>query len=264
MAGSSVALVPTMGALHRGHRSLVDCARRSCDRVVVSIFVNPLQFGPSEDYSRYPRRLEADLAVLAEQKVDVCYAPDVAAVYPEGFATQVHCALTGLSRWEGQLRPGHFDGVATVVTKLFALLGPCSAYFGEKDIQQLAMVRRLARDLDAGTQVVGCPTVREEDGVAISSRNAMLSWRGRRAAGCLPAAWRAARSAYSAGERDGQRLGQLAAAEVAREALAELDYAVVVEDVEFEPVERANSHSRLLLAATIEGVRLIDNALLEE
>lgn len=260
--GLAVGLVPTMGALHEGHLSLVRAARRECQRVVVSIFVNPLQFGPGEDYRSYPRRPREDLKVLAREGVDAVYQPAVRAVYPKGFATAVTVSAAASESWEGAYRPGHFQGVATVVAKLFAATGPSRAYFGEKDAQQAALVSRLAQDLDLGVEVAVCPTVRDPDGLALSSRNAYLSETGRRAALCLCRALRAASAAFSGGETSASLLEGVAAALVGDEPGAQLDYAAVVDPVSLERRERADAGSRLLLAARVEGVRLIDNCLL--
>ena len=203
--GGTVGLVPTMGFFHEGHRSLMRAARAENDVVVVSLFVNPTQFGPTEDLDAYPRDLAGDTAVAAAEDVDVLFAPSVAEMYPDGAATTVHVAgLTdGLC---GASRPGHFDGVTTVVAKLFSIVGPCHAYFGRKDAQQLAVVRRMAADLDLPVQVVGCPLVREPDGVAMSSRNAYLVADDARAATVLVRALRCAADAVLAGERDARRV----------------------------------------------------------
>ncbi len=260
-AGETVGLVPTMGALHAGHLALVRAARRQCARVVVSIFVNPLQFGEGEDYRRYPRDLSGDLARLGAEGVDACYCPAPEAMYPEGFATRV--AVSGMARLgEVAARPGHFEGVATVVTKLFAATGPCRAYFGEKDAQQVALVQRLARDLDLGVEVVVLPVVRDPDGLALSSRNRLLSAAGRRSALCLWRALAAAREAFASGARSAPRLARVAAAVVQQEPGAELDYAAVVDAADLSRAQRAEPGSRLLLAARVEGVRLIDTGLL--
>jgi pantoate--beta-alanine ligase len=231
-AGRTVGLVPTMGALHEGHASLIRRSAAECDLTAVTVFVNPLQFGPAEDLTAYPRDLEADVAVAAAAGAGMVFAPPVEEMYPGGPpAVSVHVA--GEDVLEGASRPGHFDGVATVVAKLFNLAGPCRAYFGEKDWQQLRVVRRLVADLSFPVDVVGCPTVREADGLARSSRNARLSPDERRAATVLYRALRA-------------HPGRPMADVVAEEPLATLDYAEVDGD-------------RLVIAARIGGVRLIDN-----
>jgi pantoate--beta-alanine ligase len=234
-AGLTVGLVPTMGALHEGHASLIRRAAAECDVTAVTVFVNPLQFGPNEDLAAYPRDLEADVAVAAAAGAGVLFAPPVDDMYPQPPAVTVHVA--GEDMLEGAARPGHFDGVATVVAKLFNLAGPCRAYFGEKDWQQLRVVRRLVADLSFPVEVVACPTVREPDGLALSSRNVRLSPQERRAAAVL---YRAL-MAYPARDM---------ADVVAEEPLATLDYAEVLPD-------------RLVIAARIGGVRLIDNVSVE-
>ena len=261
--GSQVGLVPTMGALHDGHRSLIDRAGVDCDLVAVTIFVNPLQFGEQADLDGYPRTLEADLAACEAAGVDVVFAPSVEEMYPSWpapVATSVRVA--GVAEpWEGASRPGHFDGVATVVTKLFALAGPCRAYFGEKDFQQLAVVRRLVGDLSLPVTVVGCPTVRQPDGVALSSRNARLSPTERRAATVLHRALEAGAAAVAAGERRPAAVADRMAAEVATEPLARLDYAAAVDpdDLSVPAALDAGRPVRLLVAARVGDVRLIDN-----
>jgi pantoate--beta-alanine ligase len=266
--GRTVGLVPTMGALHAGHVSLLAQARAECDVVAVSIFVNPLQFGDPEDIARYPRTLERDLAVCAETGADLVFVPPVTEMYPtwpDAPATTV--SVRGLSdRWEGASRPGHFDGVATVVTKLFAVAGPCRAYFGEKDFQQLAVVRQLASELALPVDVVGCPTVREEDGLALSSRNVRLSPEERAAAAVLSRALGAGQSAVAAGVRSGAAVAGVMREVVASEPLVRLDYAVAVQaatlaEAEAEADALADPSSvRLLIAAAVGPVRLIDNA----
>jgi pantoate--beta-alanine ligase len=262
--GGRVGLVPTMGALHAGHLSLMTRARAECDVVAVTIFVNPLQFGDPEDIEKYPRTLERDLAVCAEAGVDLVFAPSVTEMYPEWpdpVATVV--SVTGVSDgWEGASRPGHFDGVATVVAKLFSLAGTCRAYFGEKDFQQLAVVRRLAADLSLPVEVVGCPTVREPDGLALSSRNVRLSDQERRAAVVLSRALAAGQAALAEGIRSSAQLSVIMGGVVATEPLVDLDYAVAVDAATLaEPAEvRDPGSTRLLIAAQVGPVRLIDNA----
>jgi pantoate--beta-alanine ligase len=251
--GKSVGLVPTMGALHAGHLSLVAAARDENDMVVVSVFVNPLQFGPNEDFDRYPRDWERDLKLLEEAEVDAVYRPSVEAMYPPDSSTRVHVA--GLTdSLEGAARPGHFDGVATVVTKLFTAVEPDTAYFGQKDAQQVAVVRRLIRDLDLGVEVRAVPTVREPDGLALSSRNVYLAAEERKAAASISAALREAASAYAAGEHDQARLRALMAARLGREPLVEPDYVELVDAATFQ-----KPGTLAVIAARVGKTRLIDN-----
>lgn len=267
--GGTVGLVPTMGALHCGHASLVRRAAAGCDLTAVTVFVNPLQFGPGDDLDRYPRDLDGDVAVAAEAGADVVFAPPVAEVYPAG-APQASVRVTGPlgSSLEGASRPGHFDGVATVVAKLFNLAGPCRAYFGDKDAQQLAVVRRLVADLDFPVEVVACPTVREADGLAWSSRNARLSPAERAAAPVLHRALVTGATVAGAGRCDPSyepaHVARLMAKVVQGEPLAHLDYAEVVDATTFEPAERLDGDLRLVVAARIGSVRLIDNLQLPE
>lgn len=260
--GQGVGLVPTMGALHRGHLSLVEAARVAADKVVVSIFVNPLQFAPGEDYRPYPRSEAEDLRLLRDAGVDAVYMPTAETVYPKGFASLITVEAAASDRWEGRSRPGHFRGVATVVGKLFAATGPCAAFFGEKDAQQAALVAQLARDLDLGVQVVVCPVVREADGLAISSRNAYLSTSHRAAALCLSRALRAVALEFSRGSRSGAHLSRVAAEVIRSEPGVALDYAAVVDPVSFEPLMEVDGSGRLILAARVGGVRLLDTAVL--
>jgi pantoate--beta-alanine ligase len=264
-AGRRVGLVPTMGALHEGHLSLIARARAECDIVAVSIFVNPLQFGDPADIEHYPRTIERDLFVCAEAGADVVFVPGVREMYPswpEPPATTV--SVRGVSdRWEGASRPGHFDGVATVVAKLFAVAGPCRAYFGLKDFQQLAVVRTLAADLSLPVEIVGCPIVREPDGLALSSRNVRLSARERAAATVLSRALAAGRTAVEAGERSGTALAQVMRDVVGtEEELVHLDYAAAVDAVTL--LEKTDIDDpatvRLLIAAEVGPVRLIDSS----
>jgi pantoate--beta-alanine ligase len=250
-----------MGALHAGHLALIVAAKEACDRVVVSIFVNPLQFGPGVDYPSYPRQLETDLQQLGDLGVDACYHPAVETLYPKGFATKV-LVSSGGDLWEAASRPGHLVGVATVVTKLFAATGPCRAYFGEKDAQQVAVVSNLAKDLDMGVEVVVCPTVREPDGLAASSRNQLLTPAGREAALSLSKALIKAGERFASGVVSGAELSQTAAQVIESEPGARLDYAAVVDPVDFRPVAEAHPGTRVMVAAKIEAVRLIDTALL--
>jgi pantoate--beta-alanine ligase len=260
--GTTVGLVPTMGALHAGHRSLIDRAVSECGHVAVSIFVNPLQFGSFEDLERYPRSLDADLTVCAGSGVATVFAPGVEEMYPSWPRTSTTVSVAGLgTRWEGASRPGHFDGVTTVVAKLFSIAGACRAYFGEKDFQQLVIVRRMVADMTMPVEVVACPTVRDADGLALSSRNVRLSPDERRAAPVLRRALGAGCDALVRGE---DRPGHVVAAMVsvvADEPLARLDYAAVVDaaDLTTPPSLSIPVAVRLLVAARIGPVRLIDN-----
>jgi pantoate--beta-alanine ligase len=253
-----------MGALHEGHISLIARAHQECDVVAVSIFVNPLQFGDPEDIAHYPRTFERDLALCAEAGAHVVFAPSVSEMYPswpDPPATTI--SVRGVSdKWEGASRPGHFDGVATVVAKLFAAAGPCRAYFGLKDFQQLAVVRRMASDLCLPVDIVGCPIVREPDGLARSSRNVRLSDPERRAAQILSRALAAGRSAVAAGERDGGAVRIAMCAVTDQEPLVDLDYAVAVDATTLDEVTTVADPAtvRLLIAATVGPVRLIDNS----
>jgi pantoate--beta-alanine ligase len=262
-AGRTVGLVPTMGALHAGHVSLMTRARAECEVVAVSIFVNPLQFGDPDDIARYPRTLDRDLDVCAEAGVDVVFVPTVVEMYPgwpAPIATTV--SVVGVSEgWEGASRPGHFDGVATVVSKLFSIAGPCRAYFGEKDYQQLAVVRRMTADLSLPVTVVGCPIVREPDGLALSSRNVRLSPEERRAAVVLSRALAGGHALLEQGVDYASTLTEAMRRVVESEPLVQLDYAVAVgaDDLVALEVVPDPSSARLLIAAQVGPVRLIDN-----
>ena len=258
-AGRSVGFVPTMGYLHAGHTSLMDAARAAHDVVVTSIFVNPLQFAPGEDLDSYPRDLSRDTALAEQHGVDVLFVPSTAEMYPRPIRTTVSVAGAA-EGFESATRPTHFAGVATVVAKLFSIVGPCSAYFGEKDFQQLAVVRQMAHDLSMPVEVVGCPTVRDPDGLALSSRNAYLSAEERAAAPVVHAALIAGRAAVEAGERDPARAVAAMAAVVAGEPLAELDYAAVVDAATFAVPDPLEGSLRLLIAVRFRSARLIDNA----
>ncbi len=261
-AGRTVGFVPTMGAFHDGHVSLMRRARDERDHVVVSIFVNPLQFGPDEDLSRYPRDEDRDLSIAGQLGVDVVFAPNVEEMYPTGQPeVTVDPGPLG-ERLEGAARPGHFRGVATVVTKLFDVVGPSTSYFGEKDAQQLAVIRRMVRDLSLPIEVEGCPTVREPDGLATSSRNAYLSPKEREAAGCLFLALSEAAQMARSGERDAATLVAAMAREIGATPEARIDYASVVDDETFEEVSTIAGPARALVAARFGETRLIDNLLL--
>jgi pantoate--beta-alanine ligase len=259
-AGRTVGLVPTMGALHAGHAALVGRASAECDAVGVTIFVNPLQFGPSEDLEAYPRTLAADVAIAAAHGATYVFAPPVAEMYPRPSATVVGVASLA-ARWEGAGRPGHFDGVATVVTKLLAQAGSCRAYFGEKDYQQLCVVRRLVQDLNLPVTVVGCPTVRDPDGLALSSRNAFLSSSERAAAPALYQALQTGRATLGTGRHPDDARQAMHDVVAACPSL-DLAYAEPVDPDTLEPLStalRPGDSARLLIAARLGRIRLIDN-----
>lgn len=256
--GKTIGFVPTMGCLHAGHAALLERARRENDRVVLSIFVNPLQFGPNEDFARYPRTFSADLALARKAGVDAVYHPSIEAVYPDGFQTSVE--VGGLSRiHDGRFRPGHFRGVATVVLKLFQASAPDRAYFGEKDYQQLVIIRRMTRDLDLPVKIVACPTVREKDGLALSSRNVYLSAQERSAA---PRLYEALRWGAAELRRPGADLGS--ALRGMRAAVEEIpgvtiDYISVVEPEDLKDASGLDGPKRILAAIRVGKTRLIDN-----
>lgn len=256
-AGEMVGVVPTMGALHDGHLSLARRARAECDRVITTIFVNPKQFNNPDDLKKYPRTLQADAALLAHVPVDVVFAPSVDEVYPDGFASTV--SVGGVSEpLEGRMRPGHFDGVATVVTKLFGMTEADRGYFGQKDWQQLQVVLKLVRDLNLPVEVVGCETIREEDGLAMSSRNVRLTAEGRAIAGVLYAAVTVAAADIRAGQSD--RMAIREAAEKLRAAGFERVEYIELRDAEtLMPSDDPRRPRRMLAAAWLDGVRLIDN-----
>jgi pantoate--beta-alanine ligase len=263
-AGDSIAMVPTMGALHDGHLSLVRAAKARADRVVVSIFVNPTQFGPNEDFDAYPRTEEADAALLRAADVAILWAPTAAAMYPAGFATSVRVAGIG-DILDGAARPGHFDGVATVVSKLLGQVRPDVALFGEKDYQQLAVIRRLVTDLNLQVEIVGVPTARAEDGLALSSRNAYLTVEERAAALALPNALNAAAAALKAGAPVAATLAGATSAILAA-GFASVDYIALCDAATLAPLESLDRQARLLGAARIGmnrsdnfTIRLIDN-----
>jgi len=255
--------VPTMGYLHEGHLSLVRRARAENDHVAVSIFVNPTQFGPHEDYNRYPRDLERDLRLLEPLGVDLVFAPSVEEMYPPGFQTWV--IVEEVSRpLEGAARPGHFRGVATVVTKLFNIVQPDRAYFGQKDAQQAVVIRRMVQDLNIPVEIVVCPTVREPDGLAMSSRNTYLNPEERRAATVLFRALQATKARYEQGERDAERLREAMREVIQAEPLARLDYVSVADPETLQELDRVEDRALLSLAVYIGKTRLIDNILLPE
>lgn len=256
-------LVPTMGALHEGHLSLVREARKQCSPVVVSIFVNPKQFGPSEDFQKYPRAFEADRTAIEKLGVDYLFAPTAEEMYPPGFRTSV--AVEGLGgRLEGRSRPGHFQGVTTVVLKLFEIVQPRLAFFGRKDAQQVRVIRQMASDLNLYPEIVTCPIVRESDGLALSSRNAYLKNGERRAATVLYRALDALRREILAGQRSAAPLLASMKQIVESERDVSLDYAEIVDADTFEPVVACRKACYALVAARVGATRLIDNALIEQ
>jgi pantoate--beta-alanine ligase len=259
-----VGLVPTMGFLHEGHLSLVRAARSECASVAVSIFVNPTQFGPSEDLAAYPRDLRRDLNLLSAEKVDLAWAPTVEQMYPPGYQTWI--AVEEVTKpLEGSMRPGHFRGVTTVVAKLFNAVQPQRAYFGQKDAQQAAVIRQMVRDLNFPVKIVVCPIHREPDGLAMSSRNTYLGLEERQAATVLYRALSAARQAFDTGERDAEALRQAMAETILREPLARLQYVSCADPDTLQELERAISGRALLSMAVFVGkTRLIDNLILEE
>ena len=257
-----IGLVPTMGALHRGHLELIERAKQDCSPVIASIFVNPKQFGPNEDFSKYPRTFESDSEKLQQAGVDALFAPEAAEIYPAGFSAYVN--VEGLSeRLEGRSRPGHFRGVATVVMKLLQIVQPNFAYFGRKDAQQSRIITQMARDLNLDTEIVVCPIVREPDGLALSSRNAYLNAEERKAATVLHRALEAARNELAAGVRDALQLQAVLHRVLGAEKLAHVDYAEIVDAETFEPVMRVGKPCHVVLAVFVGKTRLIDNLYLE-
>jgi pantoate--beta-alanine ligase len=257
-----VGLAPTMGALHEGHLSLVRRARAECDRLVVSVFVNPTQFGPSEDLDRYPRDLAGDLRLLEAEGVDAVFAPAAAEMYPPGFDDWVEVAGPLTSRLEGEFRPRFFRGVTTVVARLFRIVRPERAYFGEKDAQQLRVVRRMVEEQGLAVEIVGCATVREEDGLAMSSRNAYLSAEERTAALAIPQALQEAARMVEGGERDAAAVRSAIERRLAEEPLARVDYVSVADHETLEELETIERPALALVAAGVGTTRLIDNAAL--
>lgn len=257
-----IGLVPTMGSLHAGHVSLVERARRDCSPVIASIFVNPKQFGPNEDFTKYPRTFESDQRKLEQAGVDSLFAPEPSEIYPNGFSTYVN--VEGLSeRLEGRSRPGHFRGVTTVVMKLLQIVQPNFAYFGRKDAQQARLIYQMARDLNLDSEIVLHPIVREPDGLALSSRNAYLGPEERTAATVLHRALSAARNELAAGVRDALQLQTVLRRVLGTERLAAVDYAEIVDTESFDPVTRVGKRCYVLLAVFIGKTRLIDNLYVE-
>ena len=263
-AGETVGFVPTMGALHDGHRSLMKAARSECGSVGVSVFVNPTQFGPGEDFDTYPCALAADEAICKAENVDWLFAPSVSEMFPDSARTTVH--VSGLTEVLcGLTRPGHFDGVTTVVAKLFSIFGPGRAYFGRKDAQQLAVVRQMVKDLNLPIAVIGCPTVREKDGLAMSSRNARLSANEREAATVIPRALRQVLDQIVAGERSPRAVTKMLTEMITSEPIAQVEYVEVVDadtlsSLICEPVSPLTGNVLLAVAVRFGSVRLIDNA----
>jgi pantoate--beta-alanine ligase len=257
-----IGLVPTMGALHEGHLSLVRHAKQECSRVYASIFVNPKQFGPNEDFAKYPRAFESDSERFAELGVDALFAPTPEEIYPSRFSTYVNVEGIG-DRLEGRSRPGHFRGVATVVLKLIEIAQPDFAYFGRKDAQQVCVIQQMVRDLNLSVQIVVCPIVREPDGLALSSRNAYLNPEERRAATILHRALEAARAELVGGRSDAMQVQNSMRAVFEKEPLARLDYAEIVSADNFEPMVRVVRTCYILVAAHLGKTRLLDNMLVE-
>jgi pantoate--beta-alanine ligase len=258
-----VGFVPTMGALHEGHLSLVRAAKAQCSPVIVSIFVNPAQFGPGEDLEKYPRHLEHDCQLLQSLGVDTVFAPDAAEIYPAGFRTSVH--VEGWSeKFEGRIRPGHFQGVCTVVLKLFEIIRPRFAYLGRKDAQQARIIRQMTGDLNLDAEIVVCPIVREPDGLAMSSRNAYLNTEQRGAATVLYRSLDAARRKIDSGARASAEILDAVNSTIASQPLARLDYAALVDARSFEGVDFLRGSCLLLMAVQIGSTRLIDNMLVTE
>jgi pantoate--beta-alanine ligase len=259
--GERVGFVPTMGYLHEGHLRLVDEARRRADLVVMSIFVNPLQFGPTEDLTRYPRDLDGDAAKAQARGVDLLFVPDGAEIYPETPRIVVSARALA-ARWEGAARPGHFEGVLTVVAKLFNIVQPHVAVFGQKDIQQATLIRTMVRDLDIPVEIVVSPTIREPDGLAMSSRNSYLDAPSRERALALSESLRAVQDAHTAGERSAARLEAIARGHLAERGVTEVDYVAIADPRTLEPIAHADPGTVVALAARVGPTRLIDNVIL--
>lgn len=260
----TVGFVATMGSLHDGHLALVNEARQMSDVVIVSIFVNPKQFNESGDLESYPRDLTRDASLLAEYEVDYVFAPEADEVYPEGFST--HVEVEGLSDvLEGRSRPGHFRGVATVVTILLNTVRPDYAFFGQKDAQQVAIIKRLTSDLGFETEIVTVPTVREASGLAMSSRNELLSDDGRKKAAIIIEALREAKAAFKNGERNAAELARMVSDRIATEPAAEIDYVAIVDRDSFQPIEKIGDNEALIITAAFFGtIRLLDNVILNK
>ncbi len=260
--GVTIGFVPTMGALHDGHRALIRAARLQCDALVVSIFVNPTQFGPQEDLIKYPRPIVKDRALCKAEGVDVCFEPTAAAMYPEGFQTVVTVPAIG-RRWEGEFRPQHFAGVATVVTKLFGIVRPHHVVFGQKDYQQAAVVRQLIADLNLGVTLDVRPTVRERDGLAMSSRNSYLSAEERRIVPILYQALQAGRQAIAEGATDAAWVQEVMRKVIAEKPTVQIEYLAICDPTTLEPLAAINGRAALLGAIRIGSIRLIDNVVVK-
>jgi pantoate--beta-alanine ligase len=258
--GVTIGFVPTMGALHDGHRALIRAARLQCDALVVSIFVNPTQFAPTEDLAKYPRPITKDRALCRAEGVDICFEPGVKAIYPEGFETVVTVPEIA-QRWEGEIRPHHFAGVATVVTKLFGIVRPDVAVFGQKDFQQAALVQRVIDDLSLGIKLIVHPTVREQDGLAMSSRNVYLSETDRTLAPILYKSLQAGAAAIKDGMTAGRKIQSMMTQALRGESAAAVDYLAVCDPATLTPLESVSDRAVLLGAIRIGNVRLIDNIL---
>lgn len=251
----TVGFVPTMGYLHEGHMSLVKASKKMCDITVVSIFVNPKQFGPKEDYSKYPRNLERDLGLLEEAKVDMVFMPDIDTIYPEDFSTTINIGPLA-NVLEGAFRPGHFDGVCTVVTKLFNIVKPDKAFFGEKDYQQLKIIQKLVKDLNLDIEIIPIPTKREEDGLAMSSRNTYLNQDERRRASSIYRFLLKAKESFEGGIKDTDKIIEYAKAALDVDAV---DYIKIVDKETLEEKTTPSKYDRILIAVRIGSTRLIDN-----
>jgi pantoate--beta-alanine ligase len=263
VAGKRLGLVPTMGALHEGHLSLVRAARANCDAVAVSIFVNPLQFGPNEDLAKYPHTFERDRQLLEKEAVDLLFAPTPEEMYPAGTVTYV--TVEGLSeRLCGRSRPGHFRGVTTAVAKLFHIVEPDIAFFGQKDAAQTTIIRRMVRDLNLPVEIVVCPIVREPDGLAMSSRNAYLSPQERRSALALHRSLTEVKNRFDQGERNAATLIEAASQVLAQDPIVRLDYCEIVDPATLDPVQQLTSSALVAIAAFVGNTRLIDNVQLPE
>lgn len=259
--GARIGLVPTMGALHEGHLSLVRASNERCDHTVATIFVNPTQFGPNEDFSRYPRTLEQDLALLAGERVEMVYSPTPEAMYPQGYSTYIEPPSTA-KRLEGELRPGHFRGVCTVVLKLFQAAPADTAFFGRKDYQQAMVIQQMTRDLDLWTEIAICPIVRDSDGLALSSRNRYLSPSERERALGLSRALAAAKSAVDAGERNSETIRSLMRSTLLAAEVDSIDYVSIAHGESLEELEQVAAPAVALIAARVGTTRLIDNEIL--
>lgn len=260
--GVTIAFVPTMGALHDGHRALIRAARLKCDALVVSIFVNPTQFGPAEDLTKYPRPVTQDRALCRKEGVDVCFEPTVASMYPKGFQTVITVPEIA-RRWEGEARPRHFEGVATVVTKLFGMVRPHLAVFGQKDYQQAVLVQRLVDDLDLGVTIQVQPTVRERDGLALSSRNVYLTSDERRVAPLLSRALRAGEQIIMGGTRDSVAIERIMRQPLEQAPAIQIEYLAICDPTTLEPLRTIDRKAVLLGAIRIGSVRLLDNVMVK-